>query len=303
MIGGPSRPAGWRREWLGPALVLVVAGAITLWSQHVGRIPNPPAVLLLVVVFAAFHGGVRPGLVSAALACGYFALAFSRHGHAFTYTHDDLRRVLLWGVTVPVMAVMVGTLKARAVAAERAVARAAEAQFLNAFRVSPIGVILTRLADNQMIDANDAALAMLGYARAEVIGKTALELGLFADAGRRGELVRQLAAEGRVSNVDVDVVTRSGAHAAMLASVERVTVEGAPCMLSFLVDVTARRREQASLQRREDALRKAQHLEALGRLGPAPVHRRSFGPVARAAVGLDEPNMSPPARRFTARQS
>ena len=26
-----------------------------------------------------------------------------------------------------------------------------------------------------------------------------------------------------------------------------------------------------------------EHLEALGRLGPAPVHRRSFGPVARAA--------------------
>jgi hypothetical protein len=61
--GDSSRAAIWLQIG-GPLLVVVAAAAIEL-SRGVFTIPNPPAILLLIVVFAAFIGGLRSGLVTA----------------------------------------------------------------------------------------------------------------------------------------------------------------------------------------------------------------------------------------------
>ncbi|MDP2316407.1 MAG: ATP-binding protein [Pseudomonadota bacterium] len=78
------------------------------------KIPNPPALLLLLLVFSAFTGGLRPGLVSAALAWTYFAYFFSIPGQPFHYTAENRLRVIVWAVTTPGIVVMVGHLKRRA---------------------------------------------------------------------------------------------------------------------------------------------------------------------------------------------
>ncbi len=102
----------------GPLLASGVAAVIALLSRGVLTIPNPPAILLLIVVFSAFIGGVRSGLVTALIAWLYFAYFFSIPGQPFHHTAENLRRVIVWAVTTPVMAIMVGILKHRA---ERAV--------------------------------------------------------------------------------------------------------------------------------------------------------------------------------------
>ena len=264
--------ASWQREALGPALVLLATLAVALVSEFVGRIPNPPAILLLFVVFGAFHGGVRAGLVSAVIACAYFAVAFSRPGHLWSYAPDDFRRVVVWTVAVPIMALMVGTLKARALAAERAAAHAAEERFVKAFHASPVAVILTRSSDDTMIDVNDAALSLSGYGRAEMIGTSATVLGLYRDPSQRAEWMARLLVEGRLSNIDIEVQTKSAGTASVLASIELVRVDSEDCLLAFLVDITARQRAEESLRGREAALRKTQNLEALGRLAGGVAH-------------------------------
>lgn len=145
--GGGQGASTWKRELLGPVLIAVASAAIELVTRFVVRIPNPPAILLILVVFAAFHGGMRSGLVSAALAWGYFTLAFSDPGAPFRYGPDNLKRVVLWGVLSPIMALMVGSLRTRAVAAERAASRAAEERFTKAFHASPVAILLTRAED------------------------------------------------------------------------------------------------------------------------------------------------------------
>lgn len=101
-------------EIAGPVLTLATVASIELLGQVAFKIPNPPAILLMLVVSSAFTGGLRPGLISAAIAWTYFAYFFSIPGQPFQYSAENLRRVMVWAVTTPSIVVMVGLLKGRA---------------------------------------------------------------------------------------------------------------------------------------------------------------------------------------------
>lgn len=104
---GSTETKLWR-EISGPLLTLGVAAVIELLSRTAFKIPNPPAFLLLMVVLSAFRAGLRSGLISAAVAWAYFAYYFSIPHQPFHYTDENLRRVLVWLVTTPAIALMVG---------------------------------------------------------------------------------------------------------------------------------------------------------------------------------------------------
>ena len=97
--------------FLGPFLVLGVIVVVELTSRLDFRFPNPPAILMTICVFAAFTGGLRVGLVSAALTVSYLAGFYADPPWSFHYTEDDLLRVLVHFVTTPVMVVMAGLSK------------------------------------------------------------------------------------------------------------------------------------------------------------------------------------------------
>ena len=108
-----SKSGNWQSV-CGPLMVLGVVAAIEAVSRLAFKIPNPPAILLLIVVFSAFYGGSRSGFASAAIAWMYFAYYFSVPGRPFHYDHENAMRVLLWGLATPAMVGMVGYLRGRA---------------------------------------------------------------------------------------------------------------------------------------------------------------------------------------------
>jgi signal transduction histidine kinase/DNA-binding response OmpR family regulator len=99
---------------LGPLLalgtILVVEGAEGLGF----RIPNPPAILMTIVVFSAFTGGVKAGFVSAAVACAYFVFFYADTTTPLTYSQENFLRVAVLAVTTPAMAVMAALSRRRA---------------------------------------------------------------------------------------------------------------------------------------------------------------------------------------------
>ncbi|HWQ95344.1 MAG TPA: diguanylate cyclase, partial [Gammaproteobacteria bacterium] len=103
----------FKTSCIGPLLSLLTVALLEVFTRTFFPIPNPPAILLITVVYSAFCGGVRPGLLSAAIAWLYFAWFFSIPGEPFYYTHDNLLRVLVWAVATPLIAVMTGLLKQR----------------------------------------------------------------------------------------------------------------------------------------------------------------------------------------------
>ncbi|MHB8742384.1 MAG: EAL domain-containing protein [Sulfuricaulis sp.] len=108
----PAKLALWQCI-VGPLLALLAIASLELLTRVGFRIPNPPAVLLLIVAFAAFYGGTISGLVSAGIAWFYIAYFFSIPHEPFQYTSKELARVAMWAVTTPAMAAMIGFLRLR----------------------------------------------------------------------------------------------------------------------------------------------------------------------------------------------
>jgi signal transduction histidine kinase/CheY-like chemotaxis protein len=112
----PRAEAG-RSRWAEIAGPLLVAGTIALVEASASaglRVPNPPAILLMIVVYSAFSGGQRSGLVAGAIACVYFAFFYSVEGQPFRYTGDNLLRVVVFALTTPAMVIMASISKRRA---------------------------------------------------------------------------------------------------------------------------------------------------------------------------------------------
>ena len=107
-----SKSDHWRAI-SGPLLTVLVIAGIEILARAGFRIPNPPAILLLTVAFSAFYSGTQSGLISALMSWVYFAYHFSIPGQPFHYAGENFTRVMMWAVTTPAMAVMLGYLKKR----------------------------------------------------------------------------------------------------------------------------------------------------------------------------------------------
>lgn len=92
---------------LGPLLALCVIFLVTfLEDAFYWTVPNPPAFLAAIIVFAAFSGGLWCGLITALISCVYFAFYFSETGQPFLFNYDNLIRVIVYAITAPMAAVM-----------------------------------------------------------------------------------------------------------------------------------------------------------------------------------------------------
>ena len=103
------------RNLSGPLLAASAVVFVEILLRIGFKIPNPPAILLLIVAFSAFYGGMASGMASAAMAWLYFAYFFSIPGQPFHYAGENFARVAMWAVTTPAMALMIGFLKRRAI--------------------------------------------------------------------------------------------------------------------------------------------------------------------------------------------
>jgi signal transduction histidine kinase/DNA-binding response OmpR family regulator/HPt (histidine-containing phosphotransfer) domain-containing protein len=113
-VASPPRRSNWVRL-AGPMLVL--AAVVIIEGTEVAtdvRIPNPPAILSMLVVVAAFTGGIRSGLVSAAITWFYYAYYFSEPDRPFRYSENNFLRVVVAGITTPAIVVMASIAKRRA---------------------------------------------------------------------------------------------------------------------------------------------------------------------------------------------
>ena len=108
----------WFRT-IGPFLAMAAIIAIEVLAYAGFKLPNPPAILTLIVVFSAFTGGMASGMASAFIAWLYIAYFFSIPNRPFHYTDEQLMRVAMWAFTMPGMVLMVAYLQRRAALAFR----------------------------------------------------------------------------------------------------------------------------------------------------------------------------------------
>jgi len=225
----------------------------------------------------------REGMVAFA---GYPLVVHDRVlGVMAMFARHPLSEFVPKALTAIASAVAVGIERKRA---EEAL-RQSEERFARVFEASPVGITISTLDDGRFLDANGAFLRLTGYSRDEVLGKTALEFGFWADPADRARVVGQLTA-GSAQNLSATIRTKDGTARDILVSFERFTLGGKVCMLSLVNDVTESRRL-------EGQLRQAQKMEAVGRLAGGVAHDfnnlltviTSYSDLLLEDLGADDP--------------
>jgi PAS domain S-box-containing protein len=131
-----------------------------------------------------------------------------------------------------------------------------EGDFFSRFvRESSDAIAISRLSDGRLIDVNQPFLDMMGFSRQEVIGRTTLEIGLWAAPEEREEMLRALEDSRSASGVEFELHTSAGDVRYIEASVQLLHIDGEPCILAIDRDVTDRRRAEALRRETEEMLR------------------------------------------------
>lgn len=133
--------------------------------------------------------------------------------------------------------------------------RLSEEKFATAFRSSPHAMTITSLRNGRFIDVNASFERQSGYSREEVIGKTVLEIDLWADSADFASIMADTLKRQKVSGRQVRLRTKSGRTVYALYSVEVIDIDGEPCALSAGEDITERLQIERALRESESKFR------------------------------------------------
>lgn len=133
--------------------------------------------------------------------------------------------------------------------------RESEERFRKAFQSSPVGIVMTRLSDNHIVDVNDALLRVWGYTREEVAGRTAEDLNVWVNPEDRLNIIQTLRENKPVSMFEAQFRRKSGELAWGILSATLVDIGGEPHLMVQAQDVTERKRAEETLRMAIETMR------------------------------------------------
>lgn len=139
--------------------------------------------------------------------------------------------------------------------AREAALRLSEEKCSVAFHASPDSISITRLCDGELVEVNEGFERMFGYTRAESVGKTTVELSVYADSVTRDSLVTRLRETGEVKDFDATLRRKDGTLLTAMGSARILDFEGEECFLAVTHDVTEQRKVEEDRLRAEKFFR------------------------------------------------
>jgi len=134
---------------------------------------------------------------------------------------------------------------------EKEKVRKSEEKFSKASRTSPDLINISRLSDGMIISVNEAFTKILGFTEAEAVGKTSIELNLWADEKNRKIIVKELQESGRVDNFETIFLKKDGNIVNVLMSASLIDLGGVNHILTVTKDISLRKRVEEKLAREQ----------------------------------------------------
>ena len=125
---------------------------------------------------------------------------------------------------------------------------AMEANFEKLFRSSPNPILLSTLDDGHFIEVNEAFCELLGYRNEDLIGHSAIALGIWSFAEERIRIVSQLKAGHAVRLEPCEMRAKSGERRNVDVSADIIEFRGNLCLFATLVDTTESRKLEAVIE-------------------------------------------------------
>jgi two-component system cell cycle sensor histidine kinase/response regulator CckA len=161
--------------------------------------------------------------------------------------------------------------------------RLSEERFSKVFQMTPDAININRLIDGVYLDCNPRFLSLTGYSREEIIGRTSIDLNIWADPKDRDRLVAILMAQGHCENFAADFRMKDGRTIPGLMSARVMEINGDACILSVTRNISEIKRLESERRRIEERLANIQKLESLGVLAGGIAH--DFNNLLTAIAG------------------
>ena len=156
--------------------------------------------------------------------------------------------------------------------------RASEDKFSKAFHGSPLLMSISEIESGRYLEVNEEFSRKTGYERNDAIGKTSIELDFISNEDRL-RIARELDNNGRISDLELELIKADGSSLICLYSGEVIEVEGQDRLLSIALDLTERKKM-------EERFQDSQKMESIGNLAGGIAH--DFNNILFPIVGMAE---------------
>ena len=121
-----------------------------------------------------------------------------------------------------------------------------EEKFRKAFEISPYACYIGTLDDGVIVEVNDEFVNMFGYPRNECVGKTSLQLNLYAyGPPDRQRMLAEIKSKGHFNNLEFDGRRKSGETFPTLFSGTIVETQGKKFIFGILRDTAKEKKERS----------------------------------------------------------
>ncbi|MFP4458584.1 MAG: PAS domain S-box protein [Candidatus Zixiibacteriota bacterium] len=131
--------------------------------------------------------------------------------------------------------------------------RRSEELFSRAFHNGPLLMCIEDIDTDRYIEINSNFIKTTGYKRAEIIGKTSIDLKILSQENRT-KIKNELAEKGRVDGIEVELQKKSGGILIGLFFAEILKMDGHNRILSIIDDITERKKTELQLSESRDRL-------------------------------------------------
>ncbi|RSC27909.1 bifunctional diguanylate cyclase/phosphodiesterase [Pseudomonas putida] len=159
--------------------------------------------------------------------------------------------------------------------------RLSEQKFASVFQQCPDILLIARHSDGCLLEVNEAFEEQIGLSPAQVIGRTATELGLWGVAGT-GPTILERVQRGGIRNLEMSFRRSNGELFTGLTSAESFDLDGTPALVVAVRDISQLKETQQQLQTSEEKFAKAFHASPDGLL----LSRQSDGLLLEANEGF-----------------
>jgi len=131
--------------------------------------------------------------------------------------------------------------------------RDSEAKFSQIFTESPDGIAIIDFDTLVVLDVNTMFLETAGYQREEVKGQPIAQL--LAEPKMLGSMADLVNSDGRIANLEIDLLNKDGKSQPSLVSISTVEIAGKAALLCIAKDIRQQRETETKLRRSEQRFR------------------------------------------------
>ena len=124
--------------------------------------------------------------------------------------------------------------------------------FVNLFYESPIAIVISKLDTGAIIDCNKEYTSLVRFSKSELLGRTAVQLGILAGDAEKNTIASRARSKNGVHEVELQLKPRNSDPLWVSISMQRIQINNGNCLLSAILDMTVHKQAEEKIKQALD---------------------------------------------------